>query len=129
MKNVSAAVAIRQNKILITRRAPGEKLAGFWEFPGGKQEDDESIQACLVRELEEELGVVAFCGDVLVECRYTYEGGAINLIAIETKIIEGEISLSVHDQYQWVSPDDLLKFQLAPADIPIAEWIINRYVS
>ncbi len=127
MKNVSAAIIRRKDTILITRRAKGEKLAGHWEFPGGKQEDDETIQECLERELEEELGIQAHCGNILTESLYEYPGGTINLIAIDTEIIEGEINLTVHDRYEWVSLNEMLNYNLAPADIPIAKWIIYEY--
>jgi 8-oxo-dGTP diphosphatase len=125
MKNVSAAIIRKSNTVLITRRAPGKKLAGFWEFPGGKQEDNETIQQCLERELKEELDLTTNCTRILTESIYEYDRGAINLIAIDTEIIEGQISLSVHDKYEWVALENLLDYQLAPADIPVAKWIIN----
>lgn len=56
-KKVAAAIVHLDGKILITRRAPGEKLAGMWEFPGGKIEHEETPQECIIRELREELGV------------------------------------------------------------------------
>lgn len=129
MKNVSAAIIFKENKVLLTRRAPGEKLAGYWEFPGGKQENNETIQECLVRELKEELNLNVSCSEILTESIYHYEGGSINLIAISTEIINGKISLSVHDKYQWVGINSLLSFELAPADIPIAKWIINDRIN
>lgn len=57
MKNVAAALVINDSHILIARRATGENLAGYWEFPGGKQEAGETIQQCAQRELEEELSL------------------------------------------------------------------------
>lgn len=125
MKNVAAAIIRENNNILITRRATGENLAGYWEFPGGKQEKNETIQQCLERELKEELNIIARCTTVLTKSHYKYAGGAINLIAIDTEIIKGNIFLSVHDRYEWVQIIDLLKYKLAPADIPIAKWLIN----
>lgn len=125
MKNVSAAVIIENGRILLTRRAPGENLAGSWEFPGGKQEANETIQECLVREIKEELDLRVKCSSILTKNIYYYPGGAINLIAIDTEIIDGEITLSVHDQYEWVEVGNLLDYKLSPADIPIAKWIIN----
>lgn len=127
MKNVSAAIIINNGRILLTRRAAGETHAGAWEFPGGKQEVGESLQECLVRELKEELNIQADCSRILVENVYTYPGGKMNLVAIETVIVSGEISLSVHDQYQWIAIGELLNYQLSPADIPIAEWLIEHY--
>ena len=53
MKKVSAAVAVIDNKVLLTRRKPGESLSGLWGFPGGKIEERETPQQCLKRELNE----------------------------------------------------------------------------
>lgn len=127
MKNVSAAIILQDGQILITRRAPGEKLAGFWEFPGGKQEPGETIQQCLVRELREELELHVDAGEVLVESTFEYPGGAIRLVGVEAVIASGNIVLSVHDAYQWVGLGKLLNYELAPADIPIAKWILENY--
>lgn len=126
MKNVSAAIIRKSYSILLTRRAPGEKLAGFWEFPGGKQEEGESILECMERELREELNIECEAIDVFTENVYEYTGGSINLIAINTKIVSGEIKLSVHDRYEWVQLPELLDYKLAPADIAIAERIVNH---
>ena len=58
-KIVTAAIVLQDNKVLLTRRAPGQSLEGYWEFPGGKVEEGESLQECLKREIFEELGVQA----------------------------------------------------------------------
>lgn len=129
MNNVSAAIIKKDNTVLITRRAAGKKLAGFWEFPGGKQEHNETIQQCLERELKEELDIKTRCTSILIESVYEYSGGAIKLIAIDTEIIEGEIILSVHDKYEWVKTNNLLEYKLAPADLPIAKWIIHDRIN
>ena len=54
---VAAAVVERAGRFLVTRRDPAKHLGGLWEFPGGKREPGESLEACLARELDEELGV------------------------------------------------------------------------
>jgi len=122
-KLVTAAIIIDSGKVLLTRRGPSEKLAGFWEFPGGKVEQGESLQDCLERELKEELGIVSVVGRELTRSEYTYPHGAFTLIALESKIVDGDISLSVHDRAEWVEINNLLDYKLAPADIPIAKWI------
>lgn len=126
MKNVSAAIIRKNDCVFIARRSVGQSLAGFWEFPGGKQEPGETIQECLVRELKEELQLSVRCSFILVENIHQYPGGVINLIAIETEILDGDIKLSVHDRFEWVSLSNLLSFNLAPADIPLAEWLLNE---
>lgn len=123
MKEVVAAIAFNDGKVLVTRRAAGQKLAGFWEFPGGKLEPGEDVQTCIVRELEEELGVESTAGEVLTVSEYTYPGGAISLIAIEVSLHSRDFTLTVHDEYAWKAPEKLLELNLAPADIPIVNWI------
>lgn len=121
MKTVTAAVIVRDGLVMITRRAEGEKLAGLWEFPGGKQEPGETLQACLARELKEELGLDTKIGSVLAETEYHYDHGSILLVAMKTEVLGGELRLTVHDRLEWVRPNELQGFQLAPADVPIAK--------
>lgn len=123
MKDVTAAVIMNNDKALITRRAEGEKHAGWWEFPGGKVEEGESPEGCLQRELLEELEIEAEIGEKLTESIFAYATGAIRLLAYRATIITGELCLHVHDEYQWVSVSELTNYQLLPADIPIAEHL------
>jgi 8-oxo-dGTP diphosphatase len=123
MKTVTAGVIIQDGRVLIVRRSPGETLAGMWEFPGGKVEIGETLEACLARELHEELGLNVSVGPVLTESVYHYDHGSIRLIAMRTEVRDGTIKLSVHDKFEWVDPRDLRNFSLAPADIPIADHI------
>lgn len=127
MKRVAAAVIYLGGKVLLTRRAPGEKLAGLWEFPGGKLEADETPQHCIVREIQEELGVGSIAGDILTESVFTYPGGTIRLIAVELTLNSTHFVLQVHDRVEWCAPCELLSYELAPADIPIAMEIIRKY--
>ncbi len=55
MKSVTAAIIVREGRYLLARRSEGQNLAGFWEFPGGKIEANETPKECLIRELREEL--------------------------------------------------------------------------
>jgi 8-oxo-dGTP diphosphatase len=104
MKDVTAAIILKDDKVLITRRAPGQNLAGHWEFPGGKIESGETPEECLARELLEELAVQVTVGDKFGESIYDYETGSIRLIAYYTDILAGEINLSVHDRLYLGSP-------------------------
>lgn len=123
MKEVSAAIIIEDGKVLLARRAKGEKLAGYWEFPGGKREDGETIEQCLVREIREELALHIKVLHEFGVSHYQYPGGEIQLIALSCEIEGGNPTLSVHDAVEWVAVRDLLHYQLAPADIPIAQQI------
>ena len=124
MKRVTAAIIRRGDSVLLARRQPGQKLAGSWEFPGGKVEEGESLAACLQREIAEELGVQVEVGEVVATSDYVYAHGAIRLVAMATSILGGELQPTVHDQLIWVPVGQLLHYRLAPADIPIAETLL-----
>jgi len=120
MKVVTAAIIMRDHKVLLTRRGPSGQLAGYWEFPGGKIEDGESLADCLKRELMEELGVLSVIGEIFAESEYHYDHGSFLLIAMYVRLLSDELKLTVHDQAEWVSVADLHTYRLAQADIPIA---------
>ncbi len=127
MKKVTAAIIFKNNCVLLARRGTGQTLEGYWEFPGGKIENNETPQECLERELSEELGVMATAGKIIAESVYKYDHGAIKLLAIETEIESESFTLSVHDKIEWVQQDNLIDYKLAPADIPIAKTIIENF--
>lgn len=122
IKDVIAAVILNnENKVLIARRAAGEKMAGGWEFPGGKPEEGETAEECLERELFEEFGIEVSVKGFFCESIYGYPQGAIRLLAYFAEIVRGDICLSVHDDYRWVSANELSGYGLLPADVPVAE--------
>jgi 8-oxo-dGTP diphosphatase len=123
VKTVTAAVIRNGNQVLLARRAPGEMLAGKWEFPGGKVEPGDSERSCLSRELCEELGIETAVGPRVAESVYRYDHGVIRLVAYEVEHLSGEYRLTVHDALMWVAPADLTAQDLAPADIFLARQI------
>lgn len=126
MKLVTAAIIRDGENILVVRRGQGETLAGFWEFPGGKVELPETLQECLERELFEELDIATKVTNVVAVSDYKYENGAIKLVALEAEILHGEIKLSVHDKLRWLTPNEIVELKLAPADIPIAQALLDN---
>ncbi len=126
IRNVAAAIIVRDGQVLVTRRAPGQQMAGLWEFPGGKMEPGETARDCVVRELLEELAIECEAGAILTSNVHRYDGGAINLIAVQVRIIAGTLRLSVHDEVRWLIPAALTTVDLAPADIPVAHVLQAR---
>lgn len=120
MKIVTAAVLCREGKYLLCERGGTDPLALKWEFPGGKLEEGESPQTCIIREIKEEL-----CLDIEVlkhftDSVYRYSTGEFLLKAYLVQVVGGTMKLMVHNKVAWVAPDDLLKYDLLPADIEIA---------
>lgn len=121
MKEVTAAIILRNHRVLIAQRADDDKLAGKWEFPGGKIEPGETPQECLKREIQEELEVEIDVSDFFGESIYTYQSGTIKLLAYWCRWISGELSLNVHSQIMWANQSELDLYDFAPADIPIVK--------
>ncbi len=122
-KEGTAAGIARSGRILLLRRAPGQKCEGCWEFPGGKTEPGETPEACLERELREELSISGHTGAHIMDSPYSYPGGRINLRAYSFRWTDGELQLSVHDALAWCLPSELPTYALSPADIPIAQHL------
>jgi 8-oxo-dGTP diphosphatase len=124
MIDVVAAILENQNgEVLIARRKKGKKLAGYWEFPGGKIEKGESPEQCLIRELNEEIKIEIEVTEYVGENIHCYDEGAIRLLAFKGKITGGDIKLADHEEYVWIDLHDLKKVKLAPADIPFIELL------
>jgi len=128
-KRVTCAVMLREGRVLLARRAAGQKNAGMWEFPGGKVEPGESDAACLEREIREEFGVTGKAGSHLCDSLHTYEamGMRIQLCAYLFAPDSFEFSLRVHDAVAFLPPEELAAAGLSPADIPIAD-AVYRYM-
>jgi 8-oxo-dGTP diphosphatase len=125
MIQVTAAIIINSGKVFIAKRKPPGRMPGMWEFPGGKIENGETPEHCLKRELREELGIDAAIGRHVGTSIYEYDFYTVELMAYRTKIITGEIKLRDHADMAWVAPEDLGKYEFAPADVLFVEMIRN----
>ncbi|RFC47872.1 MAG: 8-oxo-dGTP diphosphatase [Verrucomicrobia bacterium] len=118
---VTCALIERDGKLLLARRPEGKSLAGKWEFPGGKVHPGESSEACLQREIEEELGCRIEVGPALSPVLHSYPGGTIELIPFRCTVLSGEPEALEHAEIRWIDPLCLREMDLAGADEPIAE--------
>ena len=129
MIDVTCAVIFHKNRILAVQRGPSQYLSGKWEFPGGKVEANESEEACLIREVREELGLDIQLNKRLLSVEYVYEKHVIRLIPFTASILGGELHLTEHSGYKWLSPTRLDSLDWAPADWPIVHQIQNRWIT
>ncbi len=117
--DVTAAVILKNGKILAAKRGPGKHLEGHWEFPGGKIKELESPEYCLERELAEEFSIRSRIGAFIGESLYDYGSKIVRLLAFEVEHISGDFELIDHDEVRWLAFDELSDLKWAPADIPI----------
>ncbi len=112
---VLAAVIERDGRFLMTRRLKGTHLAGTWEFPGGKCEADESHEACLARELLEELSVRCEVGDEIFTVEHAYPERTVRLHFRRATLL-GDPSPRLGQEMRWVPRGELQSLDLPEAD-------------
>jgi mutator protein MutT len=112
---VAAAVVKRGDRYLITRRQQGVHLEGLWEFPGGKCEAGESIDACLRRELLEELGADAVIGDEILAVTHAYQDRSIELHFLACELTREPAPL-LGQEMRWIARTELRSLRFPPAD-------------
>lgn len=125
---VVAAILQKEDKILIARKKQGKPLAGYFEFPGGKIEEGETPEESLIRELMEEMNIKIAVKEYIGESVYDYGNNkVISLLGYTAEIIDGEIKLSDHDRYEWVTLEQINNYKIAPADIPLINKLKWNY--
>jgi len=116
----AAGVLRRDGRVLIAQRPPNKLLGGLWEFPGGKAEPGESIDAALRRELREELGVEVEVVDHLGSYRHAYTHFRVTLYAFECALQRGQPQALEHPALRWVTLRQLAGFPMGKIDRQIA---------
>lgn len=128
MRRIAAVVLEQEGKILICQRKEGGACSLLWEFPGGKVERGESVEACAHRELREELGVEIELHSRLAVLSYTYPGEA----PLELTFFKGQIKgkevpeKKVHLDIRWISPEELKNYPFCPANEPLLDMIMSQ---
>lgn len=102
-------------------------MAGLWEFPGGKIEAGETPEACLIRELQEELGITTWesCLAPLSFASHAYEGFHLLMPLFVCRKFEGVPIAREHSKLKWVRPNRLRDYAMPPADEPLVAALID----
>lgn len=120
---VTAAVILREDKVLLAQRPPGKLLGGMWEFPGGKLEQGESLQACLRREIREELGTRIQVGRELGVYKHAYTHFRITVHSFSCRITGREPHPMDASALIWVGLNELESYPMGKVDRLIARQI------
>ncbi|MDX2217044.1 MAG: A/G-specific adenine glycosylase [Oculatellaceae cyanobacterium bins.114] len=114
-----------QGNILIDRRRQEGLLGGLWEFPGGKVEPGETIEECIKREIQEELGIDIEVGDRLVTVNHTYSHFHVTLNVHHCRHLSGEPQPIESDEVKWVALDDLHDYPFPKANVQIIDALLS----
>ena len=124
---VVAALIEKDGKYLIAKRSTGsEDVLGKWEFPGGKVEANETEENAIEREIKEEFEMnveaIGFLSNNVCE----YPSKTIDLRLYECKYISWEFKLHDHSEYKFVDKEEIINYDLCPADIPLAIYVKDK---
>ncbi len=121
--NVTAGLIFRKGLLLISQRPIGKHLGGMWEFPGGKQQANETLPECLCRELREELGVEVKVHELLWECFHEYPQRKVRLHFYRCSLIDEGIEPKPIEcaAVQWVASNELVRYEFPPPDHEVVE--------
>lgn len=121
---VVCGIISKDDKIFIARRKPEKDLGGYWEFPGGKLENDEDPISALQRELLEELGMEVGNIQYLDKKEHEYDTFIIELFAYSCDFINATFLMTDHDQFLFAEKNKLNNFKLSPADEALVNILI-----
>ncbi|MCE2669615.1 MAG: 8-oxo-dGTP diphosphatase MutT [Microcystis sp.] len=116
-KQIGVAV-IRDDRdlILIDRRLAKGLLGGFWEFPGGKIEGNETVQECIKREVLEEIGIEIAVDSHLITIDHTYSHFRVNLQVYNCRYLSGEARAIECEEIRWVTIEELDNYTFPAAN-------------
>ena len=122
---VAIAVLIRNGKTLICRRPKDAHLPQLWEFPGGKRDPGESWEACLRRELREELGVLIRNPVPIWSRRFIYPDRKVWLRAWRCAIARGKPKPHAATDMRWVPLASLAGYAFPQANAPLIAKLVG----
>jgi mutator protein MutT len=128
MTRVDAAIAIvvREGKVLVCQRKDDDTFGGYWEFPGGKQEDGETLEQCLARELREELNIAARPTSALPPIVHDYPETLVRLFPFLCEHESGEPEMIECQAARWIAPIQLREYRFPPANEGLIEQVIEQ---
>src|SRR6266700_5304412 len=121
VEEVAAALIFHTGKLLITRRHADAHLGGLWEFPGGKREPNETFEACLARELREELGIEVTVGELVEALTHEYPEKTVHLKFFRCKWQQNEARPLGCSAFKWICQGDLAAYDFPAADALLLE--------
>jgi len=121
----ACALVDADGRVLVCQRPPGKQLAGLWEFPGGKVETGETPEGCLIRELDEELGIkiTQACLAPFVFASHGYEAFHLLMPLFLCRRWEGFVQAREHAALKWLRPAELVDLPMPPADVPLVAYL------
>lgn len=126
IRDVTAAVFIKEGRVMICRRPPNKGNALKWEFPGGKSEPGETLEECLRRECDEELGIEISVGREICATQYEYPDITVKLHFLLSEIVSGTPEMKEHVDIKYITKSELSDYDFCPADRDIVKILAEE---
>lgn len=127
-KQIGVAVIINdQNEVLIDRRLEGGSFGGLWEFPGGKLELGETVEECIMREVEEEIGIQIRVTESLITIDHSYPQVQLTLYVYLCRHLAGEPQTIACEEVRWVAIADLDQYSFPKANGEIIQALRQKF--
>ncbi|ESY70453.1 MULTISPECIES: (deoxy)nucleoside triphosphate pyrophosphohydrolase [Mesorhizobium] len=123
----ACALVDTDGRVLLAQRPPGKQLAGLWEFPGGKVEPGETPEQCLIRELQEEIGIETEipCLAPLTFASHSYDDFHLLMPLFICRRFRGIAQPREGQALKWVRPKQMRDYPMPPADAPLIPFLID----
>ncbi|MBZ9695392.1 (deoxy)nucleoside triphosphate pyrophosphohydrolase [Mesorhizobium sp. B2-3-14] len=123
----ACALVDADGRVLLAQRPQGKQLAGLWEFPGGKVEAGETPEQCLIRELQEEIGIETEipCLAPLTFASHSYDDFHLLMPLFVCRRFRGIAQPREGQALKWVRPKQMRDYPMPPADAPLIPFLID----
>jgi 8-oxo-dGTP diphosphatase len=123
----ACALVDADGRVLLAQRPEGKQLAGLWEFPGGKVEAGETPEQCIIRELQEEIGIETDipCLAPLTFASHSYDDFHLLMPLFVCRRFRGIAQPREGQALKWVRPKQMREYPMPPADAPLIPFLID----
>jgi 8-oxo-dGTP diphosphatase len=123
----ACALVDADGRVLLAQRPEGKQLAGLWEFPGGKVEAGETPEQCIIRELQEEIGIETDipCLAPLTFASHSYDDFHLLMPLFVCRRFRGIAHPREGQALKWVRPKQMREYPMPPADAPLIPFLID----
>ena len=127
MIHVAVGLVLDSDRVFVAQRDQNAHQGGLWEFPGGKVDAGETVEAALSRELNEELGIFVDYAEPVMQIKHDYTDKIVLLNVWQIARYRGEPSGCEGQPVKWLAINELLAEQFPAANQAIVDWLVRQF--
>ena len=127
MIHVAVGLVLDNERVFVAQRDQNAHQGGLWEFPGGKVDAGEPVEAALSRELNEELGIFVDYAEPVMQIKHDYTDKIVLLDVWQIARYRGEPSGCEGQPVKWLAINELVAEQFPAANQAIVDWLVRQF--